>query len=99
MQATITKLVYVRFGSVHLPSYILHTFLIPCFAPCFASPSSYSFHFVSVSLGLLQPYMPTPILSSLVSISYATLFHIYGLLSPFSFSYISSIHCCMYSPF
>src|SRR3979490_2251567 len=65
----------------------LYTFLIPRFASFL------------VSLGLLRPYMPTLILSSLVSMSYATLFHIYGLLSPFSFSYISSIHCCMYSPF
>ena len=89
-QATITKLVYVQFGSVHLLSYILHTFLIP---------RSYLFRFASVSLSLLRPYMPTLVLSSLVSMSYATLFHIYGLLSPFSFSYISSIHCCMYSLF
>ena len=60
MQATITNLAYIPFSSAPLPSSILHTFLIPYFAIHFTSSRSYSFHFVLVSLGLLQPYIPTP---------------------------------------
>src|SRR3979490_915141 len=82
------------FSSVRyiLPSHIPHSSFhsIP-FLSRFAS-----FRYPSVRYGHI---CPPPVSSILVYMYYATLPHIYGLLSPFSFSYISSIHCCMYSPF
>ena len=82
------------FSSVRyiLPSHIPHSSLhsIP-FLFRFAS-----FWYSSVQYGHI---CPPPVSSILVYMSYATLPHIYGLLSPSSFSYISSIHCCMYSLF
>ena len=99
-QITITIInspAYVRFGSVPLPSHILHTFLILIFALRFASPRSYLFRFVSVPLGLFMAIYAHP--RFIVYMSYATLSHTYGLLSLLSFSYISSVHSSMYSPF
>ena len=84
-------LVYVWFGLVHLPSHIPYSSL--CFTPFLFRFAS--FRYPSVYYGHI---CPPPVSSILVYMSYATLPHIYGLLSPFSFSYISSIHRCMYSP-
>src|SRR3979490_2018828 len=82
------------FGSVWyiLPSHIPHSSLCSIlFLFRFASFRYSSVHYSHVC--------PPPVSSILVYMSYATLPHIYGLLSPFSFSYISSIHRCMYSLF
>src|SRR3979490_74613 len=74
-----------------LPSHIPHSsFRSIMFPSRFAS-----FWYPSVHYGHI---CPPPVSSILVYMSHATLPHIYGLLSPFSFFYISSIHCCMYSP-
>src|SRR3979490_1573740 len=75
-----------------LPLYISHaSFRSIPFLSRFASFRYPSVHYSHIC--------PPPVSSILVCMSHATLPHIYGLLSPFSFSYISSIHCCMYSPF
>src|SRR3979490_2725379 len=81
-------------GSVHI------TFIhFSCFVSLYPIPISLrfaSFRYPSVHYGHI---CPPPVSSILVCMSHATLPHIYGLLSPFSFSYISIIHCCMYAPF
>src|SRR3979490_2218997 len=79
-------------GSVHI------TFIhFSCFVSLYPIPIS--LRFVLVSLGPLQPYMPTScfIYSSLHFLCNPSSYLWSSI--PVSFSYISSIHRCMYSPF
>ena len=72
------KPVYVWFGLVHLPSHIPHSLF---HSITFLFPFAF-FQYPSVHYGHI---CPPPVSSILVYMSYATLPHTYGLLSPSHF--------------